>query len=183
MDKIKLELTVKEYLTLLEMVYAGNAVLVDFNEAEEERYNKIESMIFSHAKEAGKEDYAEYDEDYTGYLPTREFEQAASMEEKMQNFLSASFWEELIHRLALIDVLKTVKTDNDDILMEALLERTAQYEEFFEANGLDAIRIKGMPAMSSNPSTFRSAIVGAPEGAEEDDCDCDDENCPHHHHH
>ena len=179
MDDINLKLTKEQYLTLLELVYAGNLMLTSADEAGEERYNEAESAVFAQAKSAGVEEYAEYDDIYQGYLPTEKFEEAADMDQKLEAFQNNSFWDDLIHRLSLIDVLNNVQSDNDDILMEALLERTSQYEEFFQEHGLESVQIKGMPPMEQ-PSLFRSTIVGAPEGESDEH---DDSCCDHHHSH
>ncbi len=179
MDDINLKLTKEQYLTLLELVYAGNLMLTSADEAGEERYNEAESAVFAQAKSAGMEEYAEYDDIYQGYLPTEKFEDAADMDQKLEAFQNNSFWDDLIHRLSLIDVLNNVQSDNDDILMEALLERTSQYEEFFQEHGLESVQIKGMPPMEQ-PSLFRSTIVGAPEGESDEH---DDSCCDHHHSH
>ncbi len=179
MDDINLKLTKEQYLTLLELVYAGNLMLTSADEAGEERYNEAESAIFAQAKSAGMEEYAEYDDIYQGYLPTEKFEDAADMDQKLEAFQNNSFWDDLIHRLSLIDVLNNVQSDNDDILMEALLERTSQYEEFFQEHGLESVQIKEMPPMEQ-PSLFRSTIVGAPEGESDEH---DDSCCDHHHSH
>ena len=73
MDKIVFEFTKEEYRNLLDIVSAGNMMLCGAVEKDEEKYNKIESKIFSKAKEINKSEYAVYDKEYGGYLPSDEF--------------------------------------------------------------------------------------------------------------
>ena len=134
-DKINIVFTKKQFRTLLDIVYAGNYLVSSTNEKDEEKYNEIESLVFSHAKEADMDEFAEYVSEYGGWLPTKEFEEQG-IEERIESYDSTSFWNELIHRLALRDVALTLNTDNPDIVMEAILDRTDEYEEFFEKNAI-----------------------------------------------
>lgn len=181
-NKITLEFTQEQFRNLLDLIYAGNYLLTSTNEDGEEKYNEIESLVFSRTKDIGKEEYSEYVEEYGGYLPSKDFEEAG-VQEKITGYDNVSFWNELVHRLALRDVAANLNTDNPDILIEAILDRSDEYEDFFDKHDLDTVRIKGMKPMNKNPNTFRSMDVGEIESYGSDSHDCDDENCSCHHSH
>lgn len=186
MEKIVFEFTKEEYRDLLDIVSAGNMMLCGAVEKDEEKYNKIESKIFSKTKEINKSEYAVYDKEYGGYLPSDEFYKS-NIQERMEAYDTHTFWAELVHRLALRDVAENLKIDNPDILIEALIDRTDEYEDFFETHDISDIVVKGMKPISQNPETFRSMNLGDVELPETDDmdideCDCDDD-CDCHHHH
>ena len=188
-DKINIVFTKKQFRTLLDIVYAGNYLISSTNEKDEEKYNEIESLVFSHAKEADMDEFAEYVSEYGGWLPTKKFEEQG-IEERIECYDSTSFWNELIHRLALRDVALTLNTDNPDIVMEAILDRTDEYEEFFENNDLSNVTIKNMKPMRKNYETFRSMDIGKVDMYDCDNCTDDDDDehgcdcgCEHHHTH
>lgn len=180
-DKITFELTKKEFRTLLDMIYAGNMMLSGVDENDEERYNSLESLAFSKAKEINKEEFAEYNKEYGGFLPTKAFEDDGVLE-RMQAYDDYTFWSELAHRLALRDVAtKMTNTTDPDLLYEAIIDRTDEYEEFFEKHDLSKLFVKDMPEFSKTAKTFRSMDIGKIEASDDeccdDDCDCHDGEC------
>ena len=185
-DKITLEFTKEQFRNLLDLVFAGNYLITSTNEKDEEKYNQLESMIFSHAKDINKPEFAEFDKEYGGWLPTKEY-QHQGIDERISEYDNVSFWDELIHRLALQDVAMNLHTDNPDILIDALLDRSDEYRDFFDNHDISAIKIKGMKPMDKNFDTFRSMNVGEIESFSDDDTDLDhdqdDDDCDCCHHH
>ena len=173
-DKITLEFTKEQFRNLLDLVFAGNYLITSTNEKDEEKYNQLESMIFSHAKDINKPEFAEFDKEYGGWLPTKEY-QHQGIDERISEYDNVSFWDELIHRLALQDVAMNLHTDNPDILIDALLDRSDEYRDFFDNHDISAIKIKGMKPMDKNYDTFRSMNVGEIESFSDDDTDLDQE--------
>lgn len=186
-DKINIQFTKKQFRALLDIVYAGNYLLSYANEKNEEQYNEIESKIFAYTRETGMDSFAEYVDEYGGWLPTKEFEEQG-VNERIEHYDNTSFWDELIHRLALRDVAMTLNTDNPDIVMEAIIDRSDEYEEFFDKNDFGNVVIKNMKPMQKNYETFRSMNIGDIEADgfdsddDDDDCGCDC-GCGHHHEH
>lgn len=160
--KITFEFTPDQYRALLDIVYAGNNLLTSTNEDNEEKYNEIESMVFSKVKEIGKENFAEYYNEYGGWLPTSEFEKDG-VDERIEDYDKVVMWANLCHVLALRDVATTLRTANQDIVMDALLKRTDEYSEFFENHGVESLVVKGMKKIDTNSEIYRSYDVGEVE--------------------
>ena len=170
--KITLSFTPAQYRRLLNMVYLGNMVMGAADNYKEDAYNEVESVVFSKGKARGREKYAEYIEEYGGFLPTKDFEDCGILK-VLENYDDEAFWSELVRRLALIDVSKFADVKNPDIMYSAIIQRTEQYEDFFEENDLTKIKVEGMPPMDESIETFRSMLVGELE-ADDDLFDEDD---------
>lgn len=81
---MNIELTKKEYQTLLTMLYCGEWVLNSYKTKEDKIHketDEIEQFIFSMAKKYGLEKWVEYDESLSKYFPT------ALMESKLHEFI------------------------------------------------------------------------------------------------
>lgn len=81
---MNIELTKKQYRTLLTMLYCGEWVLNSYKTREDKIYketDEIEQFIFSLAKKYGLEKWIEYDEGSSKYFPT------ALMESELHKFI------------------------------------------------------------------------------------------------
>ncbi len=81
---MNIELTKKQYRTLLTMLYCGEWVLNSFKTKEDKIYketDEIEQYIFSLAKKYGFGEWIEYDESLDKYFPT------ALMESDLHQFI------------------------------------------------------------------------------------------------
>ena len=179
---VNLQLTPRQLRRLMDLVFVGNVVIGsgDENAQAQAEYDNVESVVFSHAKDINREQFAEYDPENGTYAPSYEFENGTKILEKFKGYDDATFWEELVHRLAMNDVALNVDLTDPTLAMEAILDRSDEYAEFFENHGLEAISVKGMSPINKDVTKFRSAIVGAPEASDVDDddeCHCHDEGC------
>lgn len=81
---MRIELTKKQYKTLLTVMFCGEWMLNSQNVNENKLSNEtddLEQLIFSFAKESGIEKWIEYDEELNKYFPT------ASMEDDLHLFI------------------------------------------------------------------------------------------------
>lgn len=74
---MKIELSPKQYKVLLTIMYCGEWVL-NSHKVEDDKISKetknLEQLIFSLAKEAGLEEWIEYDDMMKKYFPTADME-------------------------------------------------------------------------------------------------------------
>jgi hypothetical protein len=83
-EKIKIELTDKEYKTLLKILYCGEWVLNSYKTNQDKIYRETESLeqyIFSFADKAGLGKWIELDADTGMYFPT------PGMEEELDKYI------------------------------------------------------------------------------------------------
>ncbi|ADZ82766.1 hypothetical protein [Cellulosilyticum lentocellum] len=143
---MKIECTKEEFKVLLDMVYAGNILINSMRSQEEkiEEYANMEQFFLSKAKEYGLENIAEYDEEYSEYIPTREYEDE-DFNGYIDEYETRVFWEELIMRLARRDALNYAGDVDQDITKAALKEMQFKledkYEEEIEANGIMNLKV------------------------------------------
>ncbi len=143
---MKIECTKEEFKVLLDMVYAGNVLINSMRSQEEkiEEYANMEQFFLSKAKEYGLENIAEYDEEYSEYIPTREYEDE-DFNGYIDEYETRVFWEELIMRLARRDALNYAGDVDQDITKAALKEMQLKledkYEEEIEANGIMNLKV------------------------------------------
>lgn len=143
---MKIECTKEEFKVLLDMVYAGNILINSMRSQEEkiEEYANMEQFFLSKAKEYGLENIAEYDEEYSEYIPTREYEDE-DFNGYIDEYETRVFWEELIMRLARRDALNYAGDVDQDIskaaLKEMQLKLEDKYEEEIEANGIMNLKV------------------------------------------
>lgn len=143
---MKIECTKEEFKVLLDMVYAGNILINSMRSQEEkiEEYANMEQFFLSKAKEYGLENIAEYDEEYSEYIPTREYEDE-DFNGYIDEYETRVFWEELIMRLARRDALNYAGDVDQDITKAALKEMQLKledkYEEEIEANGIMNLKV------------------------------------------
>ncbi len=143
---MKIECTKEEFKVLLDMVYAGNILINSMRSQEEkiEEYANMEQFFLSKAKEYGLENIAEYDEEYSEYIPTREYEYE-DFNGYIDEYETRVFWEELIMRLARRDALNYAGDVDQEITKAALKEMQLKledkYEEEIEANGIMNLKV------------------------------------------
>jgi len=147
---MKINFTKKEYQTLLDMLYAADWMLHAHSEEkgdETSAYQELGQKIMAAANEFGVENLIEKN-DKTGeiYL-NKTFTTNSNIVKHLEKYENATFWEELIERLARRDFIDTYGEMN--ILQMPINERFEKemvfhkkYDEEFGKNGLKNIKIR-----------------------------------------
>lgn len=148
---MKINITKKEYQLFLDMVYLSDWILHAHSEErteEKKPYKELEQKILSFAKEFGMEEVVERNEKSESFL-NKKFTANSQIVKHVENFENATFWEELIERLARRDFIK--KYGEEAILQMTISERFEkemafhhEYHEEFDKNGLDNLRIHNL---------------------------------------
>lgn len=152
---MKIECTKEEFKVLLDMVYAGNILMNSMRSQDEKikEYADMEQYFFAKAIEYDLENLVEYDEEYSEYIPTREYEDE-EFNQYIDEYETRVFWEELVMRLARRDALNYAGDVDQDITRAALkemqLKLEEKYDEEIEANGIMNLKIVTWDKEDSN---------------------------------
>lgn len=146
---MKVNITKKEYRTLLDMLGIANWVLHAHRNEDAPRtapYRELEQKFFKLAADFGFESLFVYDEEEGRYFPTPEFDEEGPMLTFMDEYNDETFWKELVERLAMRDVLSHIgqKEFHDMEVEERLSKLDAAidvYENEFAKNGLNRLAI------------------------------------------
>src|SRR3989339_460271 len=137
-EQITLKLSRTEYERLLKVVYLGgwliNSHRVDDVKAE---YEDLESKVFSYARSAGLDGYAQYDRDADAWFPSREFEEDEEVWELIDAYDDDTFWEDLCWNLAERDLSRQSPARNPEERFTRLCRLRDVYSDEFAAAGLD----------------------------------------------
>lgn len=138
-----------EWKLLLETVEIADWVLHAHRIEEDPRtkkYTRLFQKIYSFLYKMGFKKLVEYDETLQRYFPTRQFEDNCESMKFIEEFENDTFWDELIHRLAIRDLLSEEGEENlKEMVLEERMSREASlcekyYNEFHE-NGLKNLRL------------------------------------------
>jgi hypothetical protein len=145
---MQIKFTKEQYKQLVEMVALANSVinsdLVDPSE-ERDSYINLEQYIYSQVEAFNAPEYIEHDAESGTWLPTE------NLEEKVvpfiDEYLDAYFWDELATQLAWRDLLeekdeKELEKLSEDVREDLLEEHLDKWDEEFEKNGVDHLRIQ-----------------------------------------
>lgn len=144
---MQVELTKKQYMLLLDLVYLGDWMLASYVAGEKPGYGEYEELqrhLYSLAKNFGCGDLAEYDKEDQGYYP------ALRLEDKNANAIlqynDYIFWEELISRLAERDFVKMhgegkVKKMPKEDLFKGIGALEMEYAGEFQKNGIENLSV------------------------------------------
>ncbi len=146
---MKVEITKKEYRTLLDMLGIAGWVLHAHREEKASRtaeYRELEEKVYALAAENGYEDLIEYDADDNQYYATADYEEDGPVLTFIDEYNDETFWKELVERLAMRDVLRRVgqKEFHAMSVEERLNKLDAAigiYEDEFAKNGLNRLEI------------------------------------------
>jgi hypothetical protein len=147
---MKIEITKKEYRLLLDVFHIADWVLHSYKmeEGQEtEEYRNLEQKFFSFAQEMGFANLVEYDPEMKQYFPTREYDETNVVMEAIVDYDNESFWEELMERLAMRDLIlkegkeKVLAMDDDKRLAKTEKLRD-KYAAEFERHGISRVVIK-----------------------------------------
>lgn len=148
---MKINLTKKQYLDLLKLVYMGNwmanAIRVgDKKDPKIDKFVEMEQYIFSFAKEYDFDNLVEFDEHFKRFFPTREFEDNTDIEELRENYDDEIFWDELHHALSRRDFLKNyTKKELDKMDYLEIIHKEEPFREKWakeiDKHGIDRLEI------------------------------------------
>ena len=146
---MKMNVTKKEYQTLVEMLLLADWVMTAHEEEErgETRpYRELRKKVLSHHKEMGMAEAFQHSPKEDEYFETAAYEASAPHMQFVEAYNEQVFWEELASRLAHRDLAaeETLSAEGPRIEEERvtrLFEITDRYEEEFAENGLDNLRI------------------------------------------
>ena len=146
---MKINFTKKEYQTLLETVYLADWVLhahLEKKTEETREYRDLEQKILGRANEFGMENYVEHNVKTNENFLNKEFTTANKIVRHIEEFENATFWEELLERLARRDFVR--EYGEEAILNMPIGERfekemfiQQKYDKEFEKNGLEHLKV------------------------------------------
>ncbi|MHC1745667.1 MAG: hypothetical protein AB9895_00800 [Negativicutes bacterium] len=149
---MKINLTKREYQSLMDVLYIADWVMSAFDEtgnSKPDPHDQLEQKLLSYAKDFGFEDYVEQDKSAGRYYPTRLFEDETIATEIIDQYDENTFWDELAHRLAQRDIeLKYGREQLAEMDMAQVFEEMSiiedEYNEKFEETGLLNVRVNGV---------------------------------------
>ena len=133
---MNIELSVKEFRRLLDMVYIGNWVLNSTRENDRfDDYDRLEEKLFGLCPQAGMFALVQSWRGHT--YPSKAFEDGG-IHEAIADYEDAVFFDILAEELSRRDL----EADGDPDDLEALSARIEEYMAEFEKNGVTNIKIQ-----------------------------------------
>lgn len=149
---MKINITKKEYRTLLDVFEIADWVLHSYKTADDpetERYRVLEQKFLSLAKDMGFKHLVEYDAKTGQYFPTKRYEEESSVMKFIDEYDNETFWDELSERLAFRDLI--MQEGEEKVRAMSLEERFQKVEALrekylneFQMNGLNRIKIESI---------------------------------------
>lgn len=144
---MKVNITRNEYQTLMDMLGIASWVLNayrDQNAPETAPHRALEQKFFALAKQYGFENLVAYDQKEDRYYPTAEYEEDGPVLHHIDKYNDETFWEELVERLAMRDVLRLIgPKEFHGLAVEDRLQKLEAaivvYEEEFAQHGLNRL--------------------------------------------
>lgn len=155
---MKINITKKEYRTLLDIIYIADWVLHSHDIEERtdtQEYEAVFQKLLALAEEMGCGDLVEYAKEDGKYYPNFNFETESIAEQFIQEFENNSFWEELTMRLARRDVIQQKQVASAADLPEeewflALSDAEQKWINEFNSHDLDRLTIGSNPKSVSH---------------------------------
>lgn len=146
---MKINFTKKEYQTLIDALEIASWVLHSHKIEEREetkKYRDLEQKLYSYAKDFGMKHLIVYDKKLEKYFPTKDFEDQSPAMAFMEEYDNDTFWDELINRLALRDL---ILQEGEERFKEMPFEEhftkedpiRQKYQNEFESNGINNLNI------------------------------------------
>jgi len=148
----EIRLTPQQYEDLLKLVYWGNHLANNYRSDQPlDRFDALESYIFSQAKDFGLAWAMDMDEETGEVYPSQEFGQAEDINQCLDDFVENTFWDELLNRLISRDLFRkygqqAVEAMNSEELNSKEEPVRHRYAREIEANGLENLEIVGRRA-------------------------------------
>lgn len=144
---MKLELSEKQYLTLIKLAYLGNWMVNSIREGEavEKEFDDLEEYIFANAKDFNAESVVEFSTEESRHFLAKDFEDAL-LTTYVDDYDEEIFWQELMHRLAERDIIdeygeEAVNEMENAERMERKQPYMDKYSDEFEVNGLQNLEL------------------------------------------
>ena len=147
---MKINITKKEYRLLLDILYLGEWMLTAHDQEEvpeKKQYQDVVQKFYSYAEEMGYDNLIKADKALNKYFETMEYEENSQVNEIIENYDNATFWDELVSGLALRDAQEIEGNDafnkmSPDERIQLLYPLEEKYHEEFMANDLANLQIK-----------------------------------------
>ena len=145
MEEISIAFTKEELKLLLRLVYNGLNIIESENVEEQDIELSLMDKILAQVKKNKIMRGIEYDSEDDSYYLTRKAEK--ELEEDYDQYEEEEFWDELIYRLGLRDLLQEIgEKEYLKLSVEERIERLSEYEEKydneFEKRGVERLRIR-----------------------------------------
>ncbi|MGD7043860.1 hypothetical protein [Jeotgalibacillus proteolyticus] len=142
---MNIELNSQQYKKLIQALYLGDLVLHSMKETEEgqdEEFMKTEQYLLSFAKEAGLEEYVEYDETLQQYFPTPAMEQ--EFDQGMRTYEQEILSDQLAAVLARNELERKMASNelNQDEAIELLFTLEENYLDQINQKGFKNLHLK-----------------------------------------
>lgn len=155
---MKINLTKKEFETLLDVMYMADWIVRAHDEQDDDgakRYKDLEQKIMALAGEFGLDKAVQLNKETNQYYLLKEHLEASDATARIEKFENATFWEELLERLARRDFIRAY--GEEAILKMPINERFEKEMEFFKQydnefgeNGLENLHIVTLAAKLKN---------------------------------
>ncbi|MFB6355352.1 MAG: hypothetical protein ABEJ65_02420 [bacterium] len=150
---MEIELSEQQYETLLLMIEAGNWLINVTRKDRIEKFDNLQSELFSHAEDVDLEELVHYAEDEDRYFPADELTQRIM--DFVNEYENDSFWDTLVSRLAERDIQQQYDQETLDDMntrewVKTLHEHEEKYWEEFEEHGVERLVIDQSKRGESN---------------------------------
>ena len=146
---MKFEFTDKEYRTLVDVLTLSGMILDAYGRGEDSSrkgYFELEQKIYSYFEDSGSRDLITRDPSTGQYVRKWSSDRSETIVKILDEYVDASFWEELIIRMAERDMLAALEFQGKDQSKLTLEERETllreygdRYDKDFRSNGLNSI--------------------------------------------
>jgi hypothetical protein len=142
-----IKLTPQQYEDLLKVVYLGNYLVNNYRPDQPvDRFDALESYLFSLAKDFGLDRAMDMDEETGEAYPSEEFSQAEDINLYLDDFIENTFWDELIDRLTSRDLFRKYGQQIMDSMPWEELKKKEEpvfqrYTEEIETYGMENLEI------------------------------------------
>ena len=144
---MKINFTKKQYRRLIDSVFLGDMVIngIRIQEEQIKEYEELRKYIYSFSKEMGCEDIIQFDKNDKEYYETRNNEDGGILD-FLSDYDYEIFWDNIVRRLAKRDVARKQRLMAEELTsdewMRLVSEREEDYEQEFEANGLENLIVE-----------------------------------------
>jgi hypothetical protein len=146
---MKFEFTQKEYRTLVDILTLSGMILDAYGRGEDSSRKgcfELEQKIYSYFEDVGSRDLIMRDPSTGQYVRKWSSDRSETIVQILDEYVDASFWEELIVRMAERDMLADLELQGKDQSKLTLEERETllrkygdRYDREFRSNGLKSI--------------------------------------------